>query len=756
VTSTAPGFKTATRNEVTITAGQLQQVDFNLSLGDTTETVQVTGSNSLLDTGSANIATTLSAQEVADLPNEGRNPYVMATLAVGVTNNGSGGYFQGKSGQFTNPFSGVAVQISSGGNTGHNRLTLNGIPNDPPERLSGATYAGFTPSPEAVQETKISTSAFDAQIGHGNGTVTNVVVRNGTNKFHGSAYYVFENTYLNANLYERVPNQNLCFPGTADCTNKTTPTRRNNQQLSQTGFVVDGPVWIPKVYRGRDKTFFMLAYERYASHQAINYNSLVPTAAERAGDFSALCSSFDSTGLCTNGRQIYDPLSPIDASGNRTVFFANNIIPSTRFNKVGSNLLSYFPQPNANVSTTVNYVSSQTSYPSTYPSIIGRIDHKVSDRNTLSAIMFRAGLTQNYPLQGFPKGIGPGGYGYNVYRNTRGGSVDDVHQFSSSMVLDSRLGVVWHPFGLVYPGSASFDLSGLGISGNGFPYASFPGISSNSDSYATLAPGAGGQVSTSLTGSLSEIVTKTFGRHSLRMGYEGNLLHYNVQNPESGFGGFAFNRTFTQKNYATGDSGSGDPMAALLLGDFTSGTYNITPSYALAQVYHAGFAQDDWRLSNRLTLNLGVRYDYESPFTERYNKFATNFCTTCTNPIQAPGLTLKGGLQFTTSSSRFAYPRDLNNFQPRLGFAYQAFPGTVVRAGFGVIYFNTVEGPIGTGFSQTTTASNQNGNLPLTTLSNPFPNGVALPTGSSLGLASAVGTNITFADPNHTQPKTQQ
>ncbi len=504
VTSTAAGFKAATRNEVTLTAGQLQQVDFNLSLGEATETVQVTGSNSLLDTGSANIATTLNAQEVADLPNEGRNPYVLATLAVGVTNNGSGGYFQGKSSGFTNPFSGVAVQIGSGGNAGHNRLTLNGIPNDPPERLSGATYSGFTPSPEAVQETKISTSAFDAQIGHGNGTVTNVVVRNGTNKFHGSAYYVFQNTYLNANLYERVPNQNLCYPGTAGCTNTITPTRRNNDQLSQTGFVVDGPVWIPKVYRGHDKTFFMLAFERYASHMAINYNTLVPTVAQRAGDFSALCSVFNSAGLCTNGRQIYDPLSPIDASGNRTAYFANNIIPSTRFNTAGVNLLGYFPQPNANVSSTVNYVSSQTSYPSTYPSIIGRIDHKIGAKNTLSAIMFRAGLTQNYPLQGFPKGIGPGGYGYHVYRNTRGGSVDDVHQFSSSMVLDSRLGVVWHPFGLVYPGSAGFDLSGLGISGNGFPYASFPGISSNTDNYATLAPGAGGQVSTSLTGSLSK------------------------------------------------------------------------------------------------------------------------------------------------------------------------------------------------------------------------------------------------------------
>jgi hypothetical protein len=760
VTSTAAGFKTATRSDVTLTAGQLQQVDFNLSLGEASETVEVTGTSSLLDTGSANIATTLSAQEVSDLPNEGRDPYNLATLAVGVTNNGSGGYFQGKSSQFTNPFSGTAVQISSGGSTGHNRLLLNGIPNDPPERLSGASYAGFTPSVEAVQETKIGTSAFDAQVGHGNGTVTNVVVRGGTNRLHGAAYYVFQNTYLNANLYERVPNQNLCYPGTSGCTNTVAPTRRNNDQLSQTGFVVDGPVFIPKLYDGRDKTFFMVAFERYASHTAINYNSLVPTAAQRGGDFSALCTAFNAAGLCTSGRQLYDPLSPIDASGNRTVYFANNQIPSSRFNTAGVNLLSYYPQPNVtlNAAGTVNYLSSQTSYPSTYPSIIGRLDQKISDKNTMSAILFRAGLTQNYPLQGFPKGIGPAGYGYNVYRNTRGGSVDDVHQFSSSLVLDSRLGVVWHPFGLVYPGNSKFDLTGLGVASIGLPYSSFPGITSTSDGYATLAPGAGGQVSTSLVGSLSEILTKTFGRHTVRFGYEGNLVHYNVQNPQSGFGGFAFSRVFTQRNYTTGDSSSGDSTAALLLGDFTSGSYNINPAYALSQLYNAGFVQDDWRVSSRLTLNLGIRYDYESPFSERYNKQVDGFCTTCANPLQSSvtGLTTNGGLLYANSSARFPYQRDFNNIQPRVGMAYQLFERTVLRAGYGMIYFNTLESPIGTGFSQSTTTTNNATNLPQTTLSNPFPNGALLPTGSSLGLSTAVGTNITFADPNHVQPRTQQ
>src|SRR6185437_7969197 len=277
--------------------------------------------------------------------------YVMATLAAGVINGGSGGYFQGKSSQFTNPFSGVAIQIISDGNAGHNRLLLDGIPNDPAERLSGASYTGFVPSPEAVQEVKVQTASFDAQVGHGNGTVTNTVVRNGTNQFHGAAYYIFQNTYLNANTSEKSLNHQP----------------RNNDQLSQTGAVFDGPVLIPTLYDGRNRTYFMVSFERYASHTAINYSARVPTNAERSGDFSALCSTFNASGLCTAGIQVYDPNSPVDANGNRTTYFAGNIIPSGRISSSGQALMAYFPAPNvAGAAVTgTNYISSQTSYPST-------------------------------------------------------------------------------------------------------------------------------------------------------------------------------------------------------------------------------------------------------------------------------------------------------------------------------------------------------------------------------------------------------
>jgi hypothetical protein len=762
VTTAAPNFNHESKTGIVLTAGQDEKIDFKLLPGAATETVEVSADTALLDTGSANIATTLSTQEVTDLPNEGRNPFVMATLAAGVINGGSGGYFEGKSSQFTNPFSGVAIQLVSNGSGGHNRLTLDGIPDDPAERFSGASYTGFVLSPEAVQEVKVQTSIFDAQVGHGNGTVTNTVVRSGTNKVHGAAYYVFQNTYLNANTSEKAPNQNLCFPGSTGCANKTTPTRRNNDQLSQTGIVFDGPVFIPKLYDGRNKTFFLVSYERYASHTAINYQARVPTPAELTGDFSGLCSTFNTAGLCTSGIQLYVPNSPVDAFGNRTQYFPNNNIAGA-VNPVGAALLSYLPAPNvpgASATTNPNYISTQTSYPSTYPSFIFRLDQSIRQKDKFNAIFFRSGLTQSYPLQGFPKGIGPGGYGYSVYRNNRGGSLDEVHQFSSSMVLDSRFGLLYHPFGLAYPGS-SFNLGTLGISSTGLPYSSFPGTS-ESDGYATLASGAGGQVSENATGSLEEILTKTIKTHTIRAGFEGNLIRYNVQNPGSGFGNFSFDRTFTQQNYNTTTATSGDPIASELLGAFTSVSYNISASYALQQIYMAPFLQDDWRVTPKLTVNLGLRYDYESPFTERYNKQVSNFCTTCTNPLQASvtGLPLNGGLQYTSSSNRFPYARDLNNVQPRIGAAYQAFPTTVVRAGFGIIYFNTLETPIGTGFSQSTSYNNYTGTssnvAPINSIANPFPSGATPATGSSLGLSTALGQNVSYVDQHHVQPKSAQ
>ena len=754
LTVTAKGFRTETRTDITLTAGAAVGIDFALTLGTQSESVIVTTNSQLMDTESPALSTTITGQEVADLPNNGRNPNVLATLTVGVINGGSGGYFQGQAHGFTNPFSGVAVQINSDGSGGHNRLTLDGIPNDPPERLSGTTYAGFTPSPESVQEVKVSQSIFDAQVGHGNGTVTDVILKSGTNSFHGAAYYAFQNTYLNANLSQNA--------------HTTPPTLRGNDQLSQVGFVLSGPVRIPHLYDGRDKTHFLVAYERYHSHTSSPYSSRMPTAAELTGDFSGLCNTFNSAGLCTSGVQLYMPNSPVDVNGNRTQYFANNNIASAIATQ-GAAFATYFPGANitgATAQTTTNYISGQTAASSNYPSLDVRIDHQFSPKDTIIATYFTANLTQSNPFEGFPKGIAESGQGDTVIRNTHGGSLDEVHVVSPSFVLDSRLGLINHPFGLIYPGNANFPLSSLGITGS-YPYASFPGVSL-SDSYASLAPGAGGQVSTSTLGSLNEIATKTIKTHIIRFGFEGNILRYDQQNPESGFGngagtpGFNFDRRFTQQNVQTqnvgADPNSGNSLADLLLGAFSTTNYTVAASYAMQQIYMAPWVQDDWRVNKKLSINLGLRWDLELPYTERFNKLVTTFCTTCVNPLQTsvPAIPLYGGLQYAGPGNRYPFPANYKAIQPRLGVAYQVDRNTVIRAGYGLVYFNTFESPIGTGYTQTTSYNNFVTNPPINPLSSPYPNGVVLPTGSSLGLSTAVGQSVSFVDPSHVQPRDTQ
>ncbi len=337
--------------------------------------------------------------------------------------------------------------------------------------------------------------------------------------------------------------------------------------------------------------------------------------------------------------------------------------------------------------------------------------------------------------------------------------------------MNARFGVIYHPFGLVYPGN-TFNLASININGTNLPYQSFPGTSAT-DSYAGLAAGNTGQVSEDTLGSTSVMIAKTLQKHSLRFGFEGNLSRYNVQNPQSGIGVFNFNRQFTQQNSSGasgancpapscsvgGDPASGNAIASMLLGYASSGTYGNTIAYAMQQKYLAFYVQDDFRVNAKLTINAGLRWDYESPFSERFNRLNAGFCLTCATP-GITGLPVTGGLTFVATSaspSRYAAPQKFANFQPRLGAAYQITPKIVLRAGVGLIYYNTQDSPLSQGYSNSTSyVSTTNSVLPSNPLTNPWPTGVMLPTGNTLGLATQLGQGLTYPDPNAVQPKIWQ
>lgn len=765
VTISAAGFGPQTRTGVVVTAGATTNVSFTLAVGSATATMTVTSDAVALDTDSGQVATTISTQQVVDTPLIGHNPFIFTTLGAGVY---SSQYMQSKASSQANQFSGTAVQLVINGISGHVRLTLDGIPDDPAERFSGTNYLGFVPSMEAVQEVKVQNTLFDAQVGHGAG-VENTVLRAGTNQYHGAAYYVFQNTYMDANTSERVPNQNGAL-------NASAPTPRTNDQTSQPGFVIDGPATIPHVYNAHDRTYFMVAYERVQAKLPITsvatVNGIAPTPAQRKGDFSGLCSNFVS-GICAPGagQQLYDPTQPTAANGDR-VPFLNNQIPSSYFtNSVGGALMALFPQPNATPTTSSpnNYIpSSGFTYDEKYFSIVGRVDHSFSSTNKMNASFFKAILNQLVPNDGFPTAIGQTGMDYTVYRNNVGGHLQDVWMASPTLAVEAHVGLIYHPFGLVYQG-LTYNLSSIGINPNGAPYQSFPGITMSDPlgGYLGLAQGSNGQVSTFALISPGAVVSKTRGKHNLRIGFDSNFDRYDVQNPQSGFGNFTFNREFTQKNSnpscptgevcsVNGDSNSGNALAAMLIGVPSSGSYGNNIAYALQDIYYAGFVQDDWSVTQKLTLNMGFRWDFESPFTERYNRMVSSFCTTCVNPMQAQvsGLPLLGGLQYVTYGNRTPYPKNYSNWQPRFGGAYQLNNRLVLRGGFGIVYLNTLETPISTGYSASTSYVATTDNIhPANYLNNPFPSGVVAPTGSSLGLATALGQSVSFNDPSHVQPR---
>jgi hypothetical protein len=744
VSAANQGFRKSEKTGIELHASDKKQIDFRLQVGTETESVQVMADISTLDTGTASIGQVLDSHEITDLPNIGRNPFVEASLANGTW---SGNFVTGSASQYNQPFSGTASQMQVGGLGNMHRLELNGMPDDAPERLSAVTYTDFVPSPEAVQEVNTQTLLVDAQYGHSDGAVINTIIKTGQNALHGGAYYVLQNTDLNANTTSR-----------KQSSTQSTKGQPSVDRWQQPGFVVDGPIYIPKIYNGHDKSFFTVAYEHVKTNTPNPYTGWMPTDAMRAGDFSSLCSAFDDTGLCTSGIQIYNPNSAIDSHSNRTSFFPNNNLAGS-LNTVASALTKFFPEPNTTGGgTSYNYVSGDDTIKDHYWSFITRIDHNLSPTQTLTGLFFRSIRGQQYPVQGFPQG-GIGSPGYVHFRKDTGASLEWLDTISPTLVLDSRVGFVYHPFTLTYYGD-NYDITKLGFPSSlatALPRETFPGVSfSNGTNSYTGFQNGGGQFSEATAIAWTEVLTKMIGKHSIKGGIEFDALRYNPVSAVSNMGTFNFNKGFTEKNYLTGDKTSGDPVASFMLGAVNSDTvaYNIAPAYQ--QDYWGIFIHDDWRFNNKLTLNMGLRWDYEAPITERYNQMNAGFCTKCVNPLQSSvsGLTLNGGLLFTSSNNRLPYHKELNNWQPRIGAAYQVNNKTVVRGGFGMIYMPTFDPPGNSGFSSTTGYSSTiNGYQPSNSLSNPFPSGIVKPTGSTLGLSTLLGQGLSPEDANHRQPR---
>ncbi len=732
VTASAPGFKQELRSNIDLRVGDRLKIDFRMELGAVNESITVTSEAELLETSSATHGQVIDQASVRDLPLLGRNPFMLTLLSTGVTwpniepanserpwdNNGMDSF-----------------QINGSQGLVNNYL-LDGLPNTNVENTGPANIT-VAPSPDATSEFKVQTNSYDAEYGRTGGGTVNVTLKSGTNKLHGALYDYERNTIFNANLFQ----------------NNAAHIPRPAFRWHQPGAEFDGPIYIPKVYDGRNHTFFMADWEGVSLIQPGTNIDTVPTPAERQGNFSGLVQS--------NGQPItiYDPTSTHLVNGqNIRNAFPGNVIPANLLNPTALAIQNFIPLPNApGTSTGLNNLIVPTYNKVGYTQIIARIDQYISERERLSARFERNGDT----APGGPTGyLGPLATGAGYARKNRGGGFDLTSTLSPTLILVSRAGYERHMWEYMNPG-VPFPLAALGISPGliaQLPAQTFPSISMTN--YTSFGPGRniGDEFNYSGTWSWSETFSKVTGPHSMKFGSEFWVMLNNQQEPTSTFGTASFTNAWTQQNALTASASSGNAYASFLLGYPASGTEQYNQAMAYSSHYYALFFQDDWRVNSKLSLNLGIRWDYESPITERHNRLDAGFDPNATYTIT--GVTYKGGLQFVNATNRLPFVRDLSNWQPRLGFAYQMFHNTVLRGGYGISYLPTFDLPGLNGFDVATSmTSSINGGLtpaPRFSLSNPYPNGIVQPTGSSLGPATLVGQGFTVGDHQRVIPYVHQ
>ena len=615
VKATANGFKQAVHEGLELHAGDKVQADLRLEVGALSESVTVMGQSEQLRTGTASMGQTINTTEARDLPIMGRNTYMLADLATGMytalntTSQASG---------FGRPYDGASAQMSSEGIGSQYQIMLNGIPNAPEERASAAIYVGFVPSPDSVEEVTVQTHTYDAQYGHSSGTVVNAVLKGGTNTLHGSLYEFFRNDKLNANS----------FAGNA------AKNARGVMRWNQPGFVIDGPVRIPHVYNGKDKTFFMFNMEWIRNASPLPYTASYPTAAIRTGDFSSLVNASGAPVI------IYDPMTT-DKTNLLRQPFAGNKIPANRINPIGQALINDFPLPNlpGTLGGFSNYVVSPNSQQDQYHSISSRVDHQLNTNNRLSMMGFSNVRHQLFPDYGWANAAASPGYLH--FRNNHGGSIDWTDTLSASTVLDVKYGFIFHPFQVGLYGD-NYDISKLGFTQQFIsqaPHLNYPGLNISGGYTGTIGNAGTGtpttsQYTTTLDHSLSGTVNRTIGKHSLKIGGELYVMKANNNTPASSINPFSFSAGFTQQNSQTGSATAGNPFASLLLGWPSGGQVSYTIASAFQQIYEGFFVQDDWRVTPKLTLNIGLRWEYESPMSERYNRQNAGFDVNATNPLQ--------------------------------------------------------------------------------------------------------------------------
>ena len=718
------GFRRGTQ-EIAVRTGIRSTADFTLELGQVSDSVQVTSQAPLLETSTAAISRNVQQRVVSDMPLLARNVLMLVNLAPGITNNSP-----------TNTTNGLididntSYTSAAGANNRENEFLLDGIPNNVSDRVA------YIPTLDDVEEFTVQTNALDAEYGHGGGMYVNVTTKSGTNELHGSLWDFVRNDKLNANSF--FANKN----------GSPRPAFRFNQY----GLATGGPVI-------KNKLFWFFNFEGLRQRTPATYRFTVPTALQRQGDFSQ---TFNVSGALF---QVADPLTttPDGKGGYTRMLFPGNRIPSSLINPIAAAVISRYPVATSlgDPNTGANNYYTQVPAPYDGENYTARMDPNIR-RHHLFA---RWSHDQGFPGTPTPwdiGGIGVGALEGNNRAQTSIG-VSDAYIISPSLVITAQAGYTrWTQEG-IHP---TFDQTSIG-----FPKSLvslmqeniFPQMT-NSDMYY-IGASEGQWFEHTNTYSYNAGVTKIQGSHNMKFGFQVQVKQNNSVGANRPGGQYAFDRGYTQPNPLVTGNNLGNGIASFLLGYPSSGYLDLRALTAPQAPFYGWYFQDDYKITPKLTLNLGLRYDLMLGVTERYNQSNNGFDPNVASPIQAAAqaayaansipelpaqsFNVKGGLFFASANNRRNAAADPTNWGPRVGVAYRILPKTVLRTGFGIFYSEWWQPFVNTtGFASTTnmTASLDGGLTPANNVSNPFPNGLILPTGAAQGYATLLGTSLNVYD----------
>ena len=756
----AIGFKNFTKTNVVVNAADTVQVPVILEVGEMSEKVTIDAESEALQTSTASRSQRFSSYSVKELPTIGRQAYNLISLSPGVL------FTQEQFG--SNGFSGLrnwdnnGQYVINGGRNGTNQFLLNGAPIS----LTGTWQ--LSPSVEAMEEIRVMTNTYDAEYGRTGGGTVNVTLRSGGNAWHGSAYEYLHNAVFDANSSE----------------NNSIGASRGKHITHEFGGTAGGAV-------RKDVDFLFFSFDGFREIAPYPVVSDTPPADLRDGKH-----------FSTYGIKVYDPLTTracrpgIDTPQGTACFstyirspFPRNQIPESRLSPIGQKILSLYPLPNA-PGLTQNYIASGNSGRYAYVQPIGRWDHNFGEKDRLYALFTYQHSTEIQSDNGFPA---PADTGYLGSERTDQNYVAEwTHVVSPATVLDVRAS--FGRFTALFPESSCFGcLTAADLGITNFPYA--PTVTQNA------APHIDVSNATSIIGNtftwntenqidVSAGVTQIRGRHTLHYGFEFAYAGMGQAGPGRANGEFDFTGQWTQQ-YAFRSRGvlDGNGVADLLLGLPYSGYVDYNSTYYRTWPYYAGYVQDTWKVHPKLTLTLGLRYDVQIPWVERFNRSNQGFDLTSVNPLSSQILSnwnqikaaydaqnplypypnapaaILGGRTFVNSSNRRPYDTDWTDLQPRVGVAWNFTPKTVFRAGAGIFYRTATQLNSTDGFSQQTsyTRSLDGGVTPAAqsvdgpySLANPFPNGIISPSGSSLGLLTNAGNVITFDGRQRPIPRTYE